>query len=307
MKFGSSWTRSRVLSQALKILMMIAGRRYSVSDIMESQGISRKTVYRYIDSFRAAGIQVNYANHVFSLAKDGSLERDLSEMFLFNPEEATSLYNAIDVIETNTTISRRLKEKLMNIYGAHDVKEKIIRGEALYSVKNLMAAIANEKQAILHGYSSPNSQTSRDRLVEPFRMGPDNEQVWCYDVDSRKCKTFKVSRIQQVEVTGKSWLFKHMHVGGYTDPFRMISNDGRMLRCRLTLNRRAMELLREEYPLTEQYIQSIGDEQWLAEIPVSNYIGIGRFVAGLMDHIQIETPGLKSYVREYLSRSLDKL
>lgn len=307
MKFGNTWTRSRVLSQALKILMMIASRKYSVGDIMASQGISRKTVYRYIDSFRSAGIQVNYSNHVFSLGRDSSLEKDLSDLFLFNPDEAVSLYNAIDVIETDSIVSRSLKEKLTAIYGAHDVKEKIIRGEGLHSVKNLMLAIENEKQVVLHGYSSPNSQTSRDRLVEPFRIGPDNEQVWCYDVDSRKCKTFKVSRIQQVEVTEKSWLFKHMHVGGYTDPFRMISNDGRMIKCRLTLNRRAMELLREEYPLTEQYIQLIGDEQWRADIPVSNYIGIGRFVAGLMDHIHIETPELRTYLREYMSRSLDRL
>lgn len=195
----------------------------------------------------------------------------------------------------------------MALYGAHVVQEKLIRKESLHSVQDLMLAIANEQQVVLHGYSSPNSATKRDRLVEPFRMGPDNEQVWCYDVDSGKCKTFKVSRIQNVEVTDRSWRFKHMYVGGYTDPFRMISNDGRMFQCRLLLNRRAMELLREEYPLSEQYISQTDTDIWQADIPVSNYVGIGRFVAGLMDHIQIQTPELQQYIRDYLKRSLDSV
>lgn len=305
MGYGDSWTRSKVLSQALRILMMIGCEKYSVRDIMETQGISRKTVYRYLDSFRAAGIGINYSNHIFSLSKNDSVEGDLSKLFLFSPDEAVTLYNAIDVIETNSVIRQRLKDKLTALYGAHVVQEKLIRRESLHSVKDLMLAIANEQQVILHGYSSPNSATKRDRLVEPFRMGPDNEQVWCYDVDSGKCKTFKVSRIQKVEVTEKSWHFKHMHVGGYTDPFRMISNDGRMFQCRLLLNRRAMELLREEYPLSEQYISQTDTDIWQADIPVSNYVGIGRFVAGLMDHIQIQTPELQQYIREYLKRSLD--
>lgn len=307
MKYGDSWTRSRVLSQALRILMMIQSGKYSVSDIMKIQGISRKTVYRYLDSFREAGLDINYNNHIFSLNRSEGIEGDLTDLFLFSPDEAVTLYNALDVIETNTSIRQKLKDKLMSIYGAHVVQEKLIRKESLHRVQNLMFAIDNEKQVILAGYSSPNSSTMRDRLVEPFRIGPDNEQVWCYDIDSGKCKTFKVSRIQEVQVTDKSWRFKHMHVSGYTDPFRMISNDGRMFQCRLLLNRRAMELLREEYPLSEQYISQTDTDIWQADIPVSNYVGIGRFVAGLMDHIQIQTPELQQYIREYLKRSLDRM
>ena len=307
MGYGDSWTRSKVLSQALRILMMIECGKYSVSDIMAAHGISRKTVYRYLDSFRAAGIGINYSNHIFSLSRDDSIEGDLSKLFLLSPDEAVTLYNAIDVIETNTVIRQKLKDRLMALYGAHVVQEKLIRKESLHSVQDLMLAIANEQQVVLHGYSSPNSATKRDRLVEPFRMGPDNEQVWCYDVDSGKCKTFKVSRIQNVEVTDRSWRFKHMHVGGYTDPFRMISNDGRMFQCRLLLNRRAMELLREEYPLSEQYISQTDTDIWQADIPVSNYVGIGRFVAGLLDHIQIQTPELQQYIRDYMKRSLDSM
>ena len=307
MRYGDSWTRSKVLSQALRILMMIECGKYGVSDIMETQGISRKTVYRYLESFRAAGIQINYINHIFSLNRNDGIEGDLSNLFLFTPDEAVTLYNALDVIETNTVIRQKLKDKLMALYGAHVVQEKLIRKESLHNAQNLMLAIANEQQVILRGYSSPNSSTKRDRLVEPFRMSPDKGQVWCYDVDSERCKTFKVSRIQKVEVTDQSWRFKHMHVGGYTDPFRMISNDGRMHQCRLLLNRRAMELLREEYPLSEQYISQTDTDQWQADIPVSNYIGIGRFVAGLMDHIQIQTPELQQYIRDYLKRSLDSI
>jgi hypothetical protein len=41
---------------------------------------------------------------------------------------------------------------------------------------------------------------------------------------------------------------------------------------------------------------------------VCNYLGIGRFVVGLLDDVEIvDSPELKEYIRKYLSQIVDKV
>ena len=54
---------------------------------------------------------------------------------------------------------------------------------------------------------------------------------------------------------------------------------------------RAYLLLREEYPLSIPYTERI-ENGYQFHGPVSNFDGIGRFVLGLMDEIQIKAPDL---------------
>ncbi|MGL4853534.1 MAG: WYL domain-containing protein [Phocaeicola sp.] len=71
----------------------------------------------------------------------------------------------------------------------------------------------------------------------------------------------------------------------------------------LSLNRRAYNLLTEEFPLSERYIIQLSADEWLLQTEVSNFVGITRFILGLAADIRIvESKELQEYVREYGER-----
>ena len=58
-------------------------------------------------------------------------------------------------------------------------------------------------------------------------------------------------------------------------------------RVQLQLGVMAHNLLIEEYPLSERDLTQVDDTHWLLNTMVCNYAGIGRFVMGLIDDIEI--------------------
>ena len=285
-------------------LLMQSNRKYSVNDLAELLEVDRRTVYRYITTFNRAGFVVQTNHRHVRLAQNTQLHRQLSDLLYFNQEEAMTLYNAIDAIETDTQLKLQLKAKLASLYGTRTVQEKIIRLQKNKVARNIMQAIQERRRAILHNYSSPSSNTQTDRLVEPFSLSQDSRSVWAFEIATGSNKLFKLSRIESVEILPQVWLFGIRHRSGTTDAFRIISPDGSTQPARIRLNRRARNLLLEEYPLTEPHIRPDDPDHWIFEAPVSSYVGIGRFVIGLADCIEIQTPELKQYVADFARKYL---
>ena len=284
-------------------MMLQHTRRYSASQMAEQLGVDRRTVYRYINTFNEAGYVVLTDHHHIRLATGTAIHKQLSDLLFFNQEEAMTLYNAIESIETDTRLKEELKSKLATIYGTSLVTEKLMRMEKNHNTKHLMEAIEKRRRAILKGYSSPSSNTQRDRLVEPFALSEDKKYVWAFELESAKNKVFRISRIQSVEMQEQVCLCSRLHKKGYMDAFRNISNDRSTLPARIRMKRRAYNLLMEEYPLCEQdIIPTDSHEEWILDTQVSSYKGITRFIMGLADQIIIETPELKQYVTDYAHR-----
>lgn len=281
-------------------LMMQKTQSYSVNDLCSIIGCDRRTIYRYIKAFNEAGFVVLTDHHHVRLATNTAVEKQLSELLYFNEEEALTLYNAIDSIETDNQLRTDLKSKLTSLYGSHVITEKLMRMEKNMVSRRLREAIEGRHRATLVNYSSPSSNTTKNRLVEPFALTEDGKFVWAFEVESEKNKIFSLSRIERVKVSERMWLNSRKHQQGYIDDFRIISFDGSTKNVKLRLNRLAYNLLTEEHPGTEKRIQKDPEsDEWIYEAPVSNYKGIGRFVAGLADCIKIESPGLQRYIADY--------
>lgn len=62
--------------------------------------------------------------------------------------------------------------------------------------------------------------------------------------------------------------------------------------------------MQEEYPHARKCLTKGDDDtHWLFETDIANYEGIGRFVLGLYEHIEvIEDDGLKAYLKEKIRR-----
>lgn len=112
-----------------------------------------------------------------------------------------------------------------------------------------------------------------------------NDEVRCYEISSGMNKTFKVARMESVEMLLDPWEHESDHKRMYTDIF-MFSSE-KLLPVELRLDRLAYSLMVEEYPRSAQYIEPEDDRHWLLRIEVCSYMGIGRFVLGLYENIDV--------------------
>ena len=198
----------------------------------------------------------------------------------------------------------QLRQKLESSYNFSVSAESPIRRQMESNLKLLRKAMAEKKTVRLIGYSSPHSHSVKDRLVEPFLLLHNNEDVRCHELVSKQNKTFKISRMTSVEILDTPWLHEDKHRQVFTDIF-MFSSEERY-RVKLRLGQLSHNLFKEEYPQGAHYITQNEDGSWLLDIEVCDYRGLGRFVLGLFKDIEIiEGDGFKAYLRAEIESLID--
>ena len=119
-------------------------------------------------------------------------------------------------------------------------------------------------------------------------------------------KLFKTSRIGSVKVLDEAWQHADKHHEGYIDIFRMTGF--KQQRVRLEIGMLARNLLLEEYPLSERDMVELDEGRWMLDTMVCNYLGIGRFVLGLMSDIKIvDSPEFEEYIRDEINLMLNSI
>lgn len=265
-----NYDRTRVLR--LLILLLQKVESMSIPQLAERMGVDRRTIYRDIEDLRQIGFNVQTNNHNVRISHTSSI---------------------CDQIANLSELSDNERQSLSQLSVRHALQE----------------AIRQRVRVVLEGYSSPSSNTSRDRLVEPFFLSEDEEFVWCYELQSKQNKVFRLSRIQKIKILEEEpWLNSRFHKAGYTDAFHMISFDNKKFLVRIRMQRRAYNLLAEEFPGAILHITyDEKTDEWIYEDYVSNMVGIGRFVVGLSDCITVETPELRSYISYFVQKYILKL
>ncbi len=111
---------------------------------------------------------------------------------------------------------------------------------------------------------------------------------------------------KSVELLDLKWSHKREHAPFYTDLFHF-SGENRK-RVRLLLGALSASLLREEFPYSEQQMELQPDGRYLLDTQVCSYKGIGRFVLGLYDDIEIyRTPEFKRYLEACVAELAEKI
>ena len=291
------------LERLLRLMKMLtANVEYSVDDLADRLDMSRRTIYRYIDTFREAGFVINKHGNYIRLDKESPHFKDISQLVHFTEEEAVILRRAIESIDDTNLLKQNLKRKLYSVYDSGTLADTIVKGSNSSNVHSLIEAIENHKQVILHNYAS--SHSIRDRKVEPFGFTTNYVNVWCFDTEDNRCKIFKTARIGKVELCDTDFQHAELHKENFIDIFRMIATEGsEPITVKLLLGRLAYNLIMEEYPLSEKYITKQDASHWLLDTKVANLQGVGRFTIGLMDDIEIlESPELKEYINNYINK-----
>lgn len=292
------------IERLLRLMKLLtANTTYTVDQLAERLNMSRRTIYRYIDTFRDAGFVIKKSGDCIRLDKASPHFKDISQLVHFTEEEAVILKSAIESIDDTNLLKQNLKRKLYAVYDNKTLADTVVKGKNAPNIRNLIEAIEEERQVILHGYQSAHGSAVRDRRVEPFAFTTNYVQVWCYDAEDGRCKLFKSSRIGSVELIETPWEHKADHHEGFIDIFRLHGEAART-RVQLELGLLAYNLLVEEYPLAERDLKPLGEGRWLLDTEVAGMAGVGRFVVGLLDNIRIiDSPELKAYLKEYMAKN----
>jgi len=288
------------IERLLRLMKMLTGNiSYTVNELADRLEMSERTVYRYIDTFREAGFVVKKQDDVFRLDKSSPYFKDISQLIHFTEEEACILKSAIESIDENNLLKQNLKKKLYTVYDYKILADTVVHKKDAKNVNLLIEAIDNKQQVQLCNYSSSHSKTIRNRVVEPFSFTTNFIQMWAYDIEEKNNKLFNIKRIESVQILPQTWKYSTEHVTGKIDIFRISSFE--QIPVKLKLNLLAFNLLIEEYPLSEKFLTKLNANEWMLETNVCSLEGVGRFVMGLLQDIEILEPEeLKDFVHKKL-------
>lgn len=293
------------LERELNLLLLLTeNRNYTVDDICKRLQISRRNLYYYLEFFRLAGFRVEHSKPYYRISKDSPFFKKIDEVVHFTEDEAITMRQILDKADDNSLQVQRLKKKLERLYDLHILNSVEMKEQTAHNISALYQAMKQHSMVKIIGYSSPHSNSVSDRVVEPFLMMNGNREVRCYELSSGLNKTFKLARMQDVEVLDVTWDNEQRHKQLFTDVFMFSSEQ--QWEVRLRMGRLATSVLREEYPQAERYIEPDGEDNghWLVTMPVSSFLGIGRFVMGLFE--DIEVLGCDEF-RDYLKTLIIKL
>jgi predicted DNA-binding transcriptional regulator YafY len=259
--------------------------------------IQKSAFYNYINELKSFGFEVQHKEGRYWIEVTDKASPVLANLLHFSEEEACILARCLDAIDGHSRSALRLKQKLAAFLNQDKAVEAYLRKDKTKIVQILKAAKDNRKQVQLLNYASGNSQTIKNRLVEPFEFNDDYNLVYAFDTGSKENRQFKVCRIQDVQETLLDWKFGLKHRSMPVDAFR---NSGLMdKQVAFEMNLRARNLLVEEYPLTEKSITSTARNRFLFEASVAKYEGPGRFVLGIADDIRlIGDNGFRVWLKE---------
>jgi predicted DNA-binding transcriptional regulator YafY len=282
------------------LLLLTQNRQFTVTEICDKMEMSRRNLYYYIDFFRESGFDVIKNGAYYSISRTSKFFNKLFETIQFTESEAVTMRQLLDNADANNLQVRNLRKKLDRFYDFKILDDVEKRERATHNVNVLYDAIKFKQMVMIKGYSSPHSNSVTNRLVEPFLFMNNNNDIRCFELHAKMNKTFRISRMNDVELLDAQWLNESEHKQIYTDLF-MFSGEVKMP-VKLILHQLSRNLLVEEYPDAAQFIHDRSDGTWLFEADVCSFLGIGRFVLGLYDDIQVlESKEFKDYLKERIN------
>ena len=286
------------------ILLLTENHSYTTQELADRLGITRRNLYYYLEYLRDSGFVLIKNGYTYRLDRSSPFFKRLHENIALTRDEAAYVHRLLDSTEKHDYQALTIRAKLERQFHLEELSDPAVMRRINRNVQQLKKAIAEKKMVTLKAYSSPHSKTVADRIVEPFMLMNGGSDIRCHELRSHENKTYKISRMQEVEIMDLPWICEDQHREVYTDIFNF-SGEQR-LHVSLRLGQLSHNLLVEEHPGAEPFVKQVDDNTWQADIDVVSYHGIGRFVLGLFDDIDIlGDKGFISYLQEKTKRMKD--
>ena len=286
-------------NRQLKLMSLLAGNTsLNVEQVAQRLGMSRRTVYRYIRTFKESALfSVEQSGDVFRISRDSPFIREISDNVSFSEEEAAVMAGLLASAGGNSMQLRSLRNKIGRIYNYRVLEEPEADRRTARNLSQLYEAVKLHRVAVLKNYHSLHGGSVADRTVEPFAFLNSNDDVRCYELASGENKTFKVARAEEVIVLDLMWSNAGRHESYYTDLFAFSGKETRRVVLRLT--GRAARILREERPAAAACLAPADGGDFMLDTRVCDFCGIGRFVLGLHSEVEIVEP---AEFKEHIAR-----
>jgi proteasome accessory factor C len=272
------------LLRLFQIIAVLKSGHWTIKQLAERFDTSERTVYRYIKLLEEVDflVEKDFDNRYFIITSE-----DDPSQSQFTLEETRLIKKLLQSEPSDNPLRNILLKKLTLNSELDSMPRLFLKARLGKFVEQLSEAMRDKKQVVLKNYHSARSNEIRDRLVEPIHFGDNYEAIMALDTADQVCKQFKLDRIGEIIPFNKPFTFEALHRKNQTDIFRFTGDAHTWVTLRLTM--RSYLLLREEYPLSHPYLTR-EEDHFVFHGPVASFEGIGRFVLGLIDEIEVKAP-----------------
>jgi len=261
---------------------------------------SERTVYRYLDLLKDLGFKIerDVNNKVFI-----AVSSDI-DLIPFTPQEADYLKKLILSTGKENQLAQSVLQKVQQSSEIQIGADTLFKAHLSKIVEQISVAIIEGKQLLIKGYSSANSQSVTDRLVEPTCFTDNYDAVSAFEISSNLNKYFNIERMSSVQVLDIPMEHELKHEFNKPDIFGF-QDKSMDKEIEIEMSMRAYLLLKEEYPMSAAFIKSIPDTgKYYFKANVQSFKAPGRFVMGFLEEIQvIGSEEFKRYIQRLGSKS----
>ena len=264
----------------LKMIEILSTKATSLQDLHKILGKSVKQIKRNLEKLKEQGYSVeqDFQNRYFIFGADNLRNR------LFDETEQAFLHSLVSLHAPEHALAAAILLKLKPEPIHIPVVPQIKSGLMTRNFELISEALKHNKRVLLKRYLSISGVVSvKDRILEPLYFEDHHRQMKAWEISSRMAKSFKLDRMEQVEILDESCKNRQLKPM-FTDAFSFSSVKPRMVKLQLSI--RARELLSEDHPEAIPYIIE-KEGKWYFHGPVSHPMGIGRFILGLPGEIVI--------------------
>lgn len=269
----------------------------SVRSIEAFLDTSERTVYRYLDLLKDLGFTIERdSNNKIFIASTSD-----NELIPFTPQEAEYLKMLLLTAGKENQLAQSVLQKVKQSSEIELGANSLFKAHLAKIVEQISIAIIEGKQLLIKGYSSANSQSITDRLVEPTCFTDNYDSVSAFEIKTKLNKYFNIERMTGVEVLETPIQFKSQHEFFEPDVFGFQGKSMNKV-IEMELSMRAFLLLKEEFSKSIVFIKPIPDsDKFYFKTNVQSFKAPGRFVMGFKDDIKVI--GSKEFI--YFIQKLD--
>ena len=127
------------IERMLRLMKMLASNKnYTIDDLAERLGLSYRSIYRYIDTFKDSGFVVEKIHsNVYRLGKMPKGYIDLKDLIYFSEEEAYIVNSLINSLDSTNALKINLKKKLSAVYNSTSIIDYVQKNNLAEHIERL--------------------------------------------------------------------------------------------------------------------------------------------------------------------------
>jgi predicted DNA-binding transcriptional regulator YafY len=222
----------------------------------------------------------------FEIQKDNSNRYYLNHDHIesFTKEEAEMISQSISPNQKNNPLVKSIRTKLVLLDEMNVVSNEVVASHYSKVISKLQEAIDTKSQVILIKYQSASTESVSDRLVEPVSFSSTFDSITAFEVESRLNKFFKIERIGEVQILDIPFEYAEKHKSLESDIFGF-NDTGEKHHVKLQISMRAMLWLKDDYPVSVNFMKELPDGLWILEAEVFNLEPVHRIIRSMPEDV----------------------